>query len=125
MQNLGRTKGSLEYEATTAYLNGEIDLHAAVDIFCKPVETTCSGSEASEAIEESLRRAWQAVVTIASSLEHSSGSRQELVDFILALQARQMPTNDGQKCVIQDAKIWEDLPFFGMEMREAWNLGEL
>ena len=123
MQNPGRTKGSLEYEAITAYLHDDIDLPAAVDIFCKPVETAVLDSTRS--IEEQLRRAWQAVIAIASSIEHSSGSRPQLVEFVLRVSERSMAKSTaGRECVTQNAKIWEDLPFFGTEMREAWNLGE-
>lgn len=127
MQHLRNTKGSLEYEAITAHLNNEIDLHVALDIFCKPTETLVLASRACETIKEQLRRAWQAVIAVASSIEHSSSSSsgRQLADFVLYVSERSMSTSTGRECVIQDARVWEDLPFFGMEMREAWNLGGL
>lgn len=121
MHTSTQVKESKQYQALERHLSDQAALDETLNAFCEDVE---SKAQQSEDLGDPLWQAWRAVVTMASTISHASENRQKLVDFILALQERPPPSKDGKACVVQDAKVWAELPVFGMEMREAWNFGE-
>lgn len=96
-----------------------------MDAFCRPIEDKFMNTSRSEAVESLLLDAWSAVIAVASATAHSIESRQKLADFVIALEYRPTLMKGDQICVLHGAKVWKDLPIFGLQMREAWNLGML
>ena len=47
----------------------------------------------------------------------------KLVDLVLALQRRGVLAREpgGQECLLWGGRLWDELPLFGPQMREAWN----
>lgn len=123
MHTYSQVKECAQYGALSKYIADEISLDTAIKDFCSDIEAKFYETGDAEALEEPLWQAWQAVVTMATSLPPASDSRQRLVDFVLQVQSRPDLEKDGEPCMVQGAKVWEELPIFGMEMREAWNLG--
>lgn len=123
MHTSSEIKETPHYGALARYIAAETSLEDALDAFCEQVESKYLDTKNPEDLEELLWQGWRAVITMAASQPHASGSRQKLVDFMLELQKRPKLVNDGETCAVQGGKVWEDLPVLGMEMREAWNLG--
>lgn len=107
----------------TRYLNGHKSREQALDAFCEPTEDKFMNTSKSEAVETPLQEAWTAVITVASATAHTSANRQKLADFVVALQYRPTLTKGEHTCELHGGKVWKDMPDFGMQMREAWNLG--
>lgn len=106
------------------YVNGAISLEQALDSFCRPVEDKFMNTSKSEAVESLLLEAWKSVIATASAITYTSGNRQKLADFVVALQYRPTLMKGEHVCQLNGGKVWKDLPEFGMQMREAWNMGE-
>lgn len=124
MHTSNEVKNSSQHGTLERYLADEIALNSALDLFCEEVETEFRETQSSHAVEEPLWRAWRAIVTMAASVPQASARRQKLVDFVLDVQKRPNLESGASPCVVQDDTVWQDLPVFGMEMREAWNLGK-
>jgi hypothetical protein len=79
---------------------------------------------AQSAIEAMLWTAWQPVIVAAGA---SSGTVQDrLVDLLTGIRSQGVLTRDQgrQECVVWGTlKVFADLPLFGAQMREAWDLG--
>lgn len=115
-------KGSPQYSA----LSGVSSRTTATDItdrFCEPVEHKFASTQTSDELEEELITGWQAVIARAAETSFKDLSMPKLVEFVTALQQRPDLAKDGQKCMIQDMAVWNDLPLFGWQMRDAWNFG--
>lgn len=123
MHTSREVKQSPQYRVLEEYIANGLALDDALHAFCEKVETKYRDTQNSDYLEEPLWQAWRAVVAMAACEPHSSDSRQKLADFVLAVQKRSALIKDGEACMVQDARVWQDLPVFGMEMREAWNLG--
>lgn len=109
----------------TRYLNGRKSLEQTLDAFCQPVEDKFMNTSKSETVEPLLLEAWSAVITVASATAHASENKQKLADFVVALQYRPTLWKGESVCQLHGEKVWKDLPEFGLQMREAWNLGKL
>lgn len=107
----------------TKYLNGRKTLESALDDFCRPVEDKFMNTSKSESVETLLLDTWTAVIAVASATARTSENRQKLADFMLALQYRPTLMKGDEVCQLHGMKAWKDLPEFGVQMREAWNLG--
>ena len=123
MHSLDKVQQSPAYGAIPNYLANDEPLDQALDAFCEPVESEYLNNKDPAAIEEALWQCWRAVVATAASVPPTSDSRKRLVDFVLEVQKRRDLSDNGKKCKVQGGEVWKDLPVFGMEMREAWNLG--
>lgn len=106
------------------YLSGHQSFEDALEAFCRPVEDKFMNTSKSESVEPLLREACDTIISIASATTHTSENRQKLADFVVALQYRPTLMKGDSICRVNDAKVWKELPVFGMQMREAWNLGE-
>ena len=116
---------SPEYGVLTKYLAGDIQTEAdALDAFCQPIENKYMQTANPPDVEGLLWRAWESVVAVAASTAYGSRNRQKLADsFMLDLLYRPTLSKDGQDCVVEGMTVWRDLPVFGWELREAWDLG--
>lgn len=114
---------TLQNTNLTRHLNGRKSLDQAVDAFCRPIEDKFMNTSKSEAVEPLLLEAWTAVIAVASATTHTSENRQKLVDFVITLQYKPTLMKGDQTCVLHGGKVWKDLPMFGIQMREAWNMG--
>lgn len=110
-------------ESLKNYLNGTISYEEALDTFCGPVEDKFMNTAKSEAVESLLIDTWKTVIAFAEATPHASENRQKLADFVIALQYRPTLMKGEHTCQLNGGKVWKDLPGFGMQMREAWNLG--
>lgn len=122
MHSLDKVQQSPAYGAIPNYLANDEPLERALEAFCEPVESQNANHQDSDAVEEALWQCWRAVVATAACVPHTSEKRQKLVNFVLEVQRRPSLSKAGQPCVAQGGEVWKDLPIFGMEMREAWNL---
>lgn len=109
----------------TKYLNDRTSLEHALDAFCRSIENKFMITRKSESVESLLLEAWAAVIAVASSTAHTSEKRQKFADFMIALQFRPTLMRGDETCQLHGEKVWKGLPEFGMQMREAWNLGML
>lgn len=107
------------------YLNGNKSHEQALDAFCRPVEDKFMNTTKSEVVEPLLMEGWNTIISIASATPHTSANRQKLADFVVALQYRPTLMKGEHTCQLHDAKVWKELPAFNIQMRDAWNMGEL
>ena len=95
----------------------------AVDAFAEPIEQAfrepAPGGEPS--VETLLWDAWYYVITTAINPDDSVCVK--LIDLVLALQRRGRLTreSDGRECLVWGGRVWDELPLFGPQTREAWN----
>lgn len=92
--------------------------------FCDPVEKKLESKNASDA-EEELYNGWVAVIARAAATSYTEGGRAALAAFLVSLTQKRA---DGQQAnsdygVVKDMKVWQDLPMFGWQVRDAWNFG--
>jgi hypothetical protein len=107
-------------QATPARTMGE-----SVARFVAPVRSAFVHEQiAQSAIEAMLWTAWQPVIAAAGA---SSGTAQDrLVDLLTGIKNQGVLTRDQgrQECVVWGGlKVFADLPLFGAQMREAWDIG--
>lgn len=115
-------KDSPEYNAVFKYLDGHSE-DEALDALCEPIEDAFMKTQNPEDVEGLLWRAWKSITAIAARTPHDSGDRQKLADLVARLQSRRALESQGTVCNVWDAEVWQDLPVFGAQMRQAWNGG--
>ena len=107
------------------YLGATADsaLPSAVDRFAGPVEHAFRhpGPDEQPDLEPLLWDAWQ--VLIAAAITPREATHAKLVDLVLALQRRGVLTREpgGDECRVWGMRVWDELPLFGPQMREALN----
>lgn len=117
---------SQEYTALKNWLSGETaEVGDVLDDFCQPVENKFFDTQSAEDAQGLLWSAWQAVVGEAATTPYTSQHRQKLVDLMVSLTSRPTLSKGDSTCKIDDMTVWRDLPVFGWQLREAWNLGTL
>ena len=107
-------------QATPAGALGE-----GVERFVAPVRTAFVHEQVPQsAIEAMLWTAWQPVILAAGA---SCGTTQDrLVDLLTGIRDQGVLTRDQgrQECVVWGGlKVFADLPLFGAQMREVWDIG--
>lgn len=98
-------------------------LPVAVDWFAGPIERAFRqpGPDDERGVEILLWDAWQALIETAITPEEATQAK--LVDLVLALQRRGVLTREpgGDECRVWGIRVWDELPLFGPQMREALN----
>lgn len=119
-----RTKQSSQYAVLKDHLLDNASTSENVlDKFSEPVERVISTSEDSGEVEEQLGTTWKSIISTAALTPFKDPGMPKLVDLILALQERTDVQKNNRVFQVEDMTIWQDLPMFGWQMREAWNLG--
>lgn len=120
-----RVLESKQYRALSQWLSGHSkSVGDALDSFCEPVEDRFFQTENASDAEAPLWTTWQAAIGEAAATSHTSPQRQKLVDFVVNLTSRPTLSKGDSLCQIDGMTVWRDLPVFGWELREAWNLGK-
>jgi hypothetical protein len=117
-------RNSQAYAALAQYLSGQATVADTQDLFCGPVKDAYNASGGSADVEDLLNQSWRAVITLAASSPHGNPAHRKLEDFLLSLQGRRDVEIENEQCVVQGMTVWRDLPFFGWQLREAWNSSE-
>lgn len=118
------TKQSSQYTVLEDHLSGNVNTSEDVlNKFCEPVEKEVSSSGDAGEVEEHLNITWNAIISKAAETSFTDSSMSKLVELVTSLQARQDTQRDSKAFQLEDMTIWRDLPMFGRQMREAWNLG--
>ena len=117
------TQQTPQYAALAGLTTGAADA-SPLPRFCDPVEKKLESNNASDA-EEQLYNGWVAVIARAAATSHTEGGRSALAAFLVSLTQKRA---DGQQAnsdygVVKDMKVWQDLPMFGWQVRDAWNFG--
>lgn len=116
---------SPQYGVLTSYAASDDQTPGeAIEVFCQPIEGKYITTSNSSDIEELLWRAWRALIAVAAGTSHHCAGHRRLAKLVVDLQKRPNLEKDGQPCVVQSMTVWQDLPLFGWEMREAWNAGK-
>lgn len=68
-----------------------------------------------------ISKLWCSILLAASASPHDSPTQDHLVTLLSHLRLEQV-TKNGKVIEFEDAKIWTDLPIFGLTMRECWNV---
>lgn len=118
------TKQSSQYAVLGEYQSGNVSTSASVlDKLSEPVEKEVSSSADAGEVEEHLTTTWNSIISKAAETSFTDPSMPKLVDLVMALQSRPDLQKDSKAFQLEDMTIWRDLPMFGRQMREAWNLG--
>lgn len=115
-----------EYLASADTTTSSSVLDAALEKFAEPIETAATTSK-DEELEEALTLAWKAVIAHAADTPFTDPGADKLVEFVLELSARpDVEKSEGGDAPVkvQDMTLWQDLPTFGWQMRDAWNFGK-
>jgi hypothetical protein len=103
--------------------HGSGPLDEAVARFVAPVNAAfVESSDPESAVETILWAAWTAVVEAA---EASGGAAQaRLVELVMKIRGEDVPARaDGQRdCPVWGLRVYADLPVFGAQMREEWDV---
>ncbi|GAB2671066.1 hypothetical protein GCM10027271_34360 [Saccharopolyspora gloriosae] len=121
----------MDHDTASRHYRALIDDHlrapapeSAASLFIEPFRTALvvEGAEDS-AIEGMLWAAWGPVVQAA---RRSRAAQRDLLDLLDAIRRRAPLTrDDGDRCVIWgDQVVLTDLPCFGAQLRETWDLDE-
>lgn len=117
-------KQSSQYAVLGDHLSGTaITSDNVISKLIEPVEKELSSSGDSEKVEEHLITLWQSIIARAAETPFTDPSMPKLVDLVMALQNKPDLQKDSKAFQLDDLTLWRDLPMFGREMREAWNLG--
>jgi hypothetical protein len=81
--------------------------------FCGLVESASSVEDT----EEQLYLTWKAVIAKAAETSYQDNRQSPLAALLVALTSRDRDAKG------QDLKLWQDLPIFGQQVRDAWNFG--
>lgn len=99
-------------------------LDEAIARFVAPVRSAFVHDRASESvIDGMLWAAWEPVLLAAGTA--SAATQDRLVDLLAGIKSQGVLTRDRgqQECVIWGGlKVFTDLPCFGAQMREAWDM---
>lgn len=118
------TQQSSQYAVLTDYLSGNASTSEEIlENLIGPVEKEVSSSGDLGKVEERLTTTWRSIVAKAAETPFTDPSISKLVDLVVALQNRPDVQKDNKAFQVQEMTIWRDLPMFGWQMREAWNLG--
>jgi hypothetical protein len=104
---------------------GDGALSVAVDRFADPVEhaflSRHRGPDGEPDVEWLLWNAWYVLIETAVASDETI--RTKLVDLVLGLQRRGALASapEGHECRVWDMRVWDELPLFGPQMREALN----
>ncbi|MCX2732696.1 DUF3632 domain-containing protein [Saccharopolyspora sp. NFXS83] len=96
----------------------------AASLFTEPVRTAFATERAElSTIEGMLWATWRPVVQAARC---SRAAQRDLVDLLDEIRdSRALTRDDGDRCVIWGEQVvFTDLPCFGAQLREAWDLDE-
>jgi Protein of unknown function (DUF3632) len=98
-------------------------LAVAADRFADPIERAFlrPAPDGEPHVESLLWDAWQYLIDVAATADETI--RAKMVDLVLALQHRGVLTRepDGLRCLVWGQRVWDELPLFGPQMREALN----
>lgn len=117
-----KVQQSPQYAALEGLTTGAAEA-SPLQRFCAPVEQKLQSSSPSDDVEEELYRGWKAVISRAAATSYTEGGRSALVAFLVSLTQKR---SDGEQAnsdygVVQGMKVWQDLPLFGWQVRDAWN----
>lgn len=107
-----------QYAALEGLITGAAEANPLLR-FCDSVEQRLQSDNASDA-EEELHKGWRSVIARAAATSHTEGGRSALAAFLVSLTRKRADSDYG---VVQDMKVWQDLPMFGWQVRDAWNFG--
>lgn len=98
-------------------------LDEALARFVAPVNAAfVESSDPEDAVETVLWAAWEALVGAA---EASAGAAQtRLVELVARISGQEVPARaDGRRdCLVWGLRVYADLPVFGAQMREEWDV---
>ena len=104
----------------TTHLNtANPSVHEAVSILTSTVATEA----ASDNLETALWKTWSDFLSLVAKTPHTT--QQPLVDCLQALRKAPNPkSEDGKPYEIWGQEFkWENLPLFGPQVREEWDIG--
>lgn len=113
-----------QYAVVGDHLSGNVSTSEDVlNKLSEPVEKEVSSSGDSGEVEEHLNTTWKSIISKAADTPFTDPGMTKLVDLVTALQKRPDIQKDSKAFQLEDMTVWRDLPMFGRQMREAWNLG--
>ncbi len=123
------------YETVVSYYDAVINQYLQSDIpsaldeavaqFVAPVNSAFEHPESADVdVEGILWEAWERVIRAAGSAAEVTLAR--LVDLMIAIKGQGILTRDQgrQECVVWGGRVYLDLPMFGAQMREMWDVIE-
>lgn len=119
-----KVQQSPQYAALEGLTTGAAEA-SPLQRFCAPVEQKLQSSSPSDDVEGELYKGWIAVMSRAAATSYTEGGRSALAAFLVSLTQKRA---DGQQAnsdygVVHGMKVWQDLPLFGWQVRDAWNFG--
>lgn len=115
---------SKQYAALSDHLSSNpTALDKVIDHLSEPVESCVQSSANSDEVDEHLTTTWKAIIAKAAETSFKDASSSKLVDVVMQMQSRPDVKKDGSAFQVEKMTLWKDLPTFGWQMRDAWNLG--
>ncbi|SMR48742.1 unnamed protein product [Zymoseptoria tritici ST99CH_3D1] len=114
---------SKQYAALSDHLSSNpTALDKVIDHLSEPVESCVQSSANSDEVDEHLTTTWKAIIAKAAETSFKDASSSKLVDVVMQMQSRPDVKKDGSAFQVEKMTLWKDLPTFGWQMRDAWNL---
>jgi hypothetical protein len=115
---------SKQYAALNDHLSANTTAAIKVlDHLSEPVESCVQTSADSDEIDDLLTTTWKSIIAKAAETSFKDDNHSKLVEVVVGLQSRSDVKKDGAAFQVENMTLWKDLPTFGWQMREAWNLG--
>jgi hypothetical protein len=119
-----KVQQSKQYAALSDHLSvNATALDIVLDHLSEPVESCVQTSANSDELDEILTTTWQCLIAKAAETSFKDANASKLVDVVIGLENRPDVKKDGSSVRVENMTLWKDLPTFGWQMREAWNLG--